>query len=227
MIEPLGKCRSAISLRGINRGLLPRLQIILDWGMKTLRLCLIACGLLTGLISTSAEEKTLTLEDIIFDAKYVGEFLGPKTLLQLKGDAGPVLAALAKTDLPAKTTFMLLPAQATPAKPKFETPPNLPESRKWQDMEATASFLIFVSAEGKMESLYCYDQNDRVYALLVSHAITKWRFNAAKFGDTALPVLYQHTATFSGMMIPTRNDSSNRNNNMGSPANTPMPKAAP
>jgi hypothetical protein len=195
--------------------------------MRTLRLSLILIGLSLGFTAHAAnEEKKLTLEDVIFDAKYIGEYLGPKTLLQLKGEAGPVLAALAKTDLPGKTTFIQLPAQATPAKPKYETPPYLPESRKWQDMDAHASFLIFVSAEGKMESLYCYDQNDRIYALIVAQAITKWRFNPAKYGDTALPVLYQHTASFRSILSPTLHNSSDSTNNMGSPANTPMPKAA-
>lgn len=173
-----------------------------------------------------AAEKKLTLEDVIFDSKYVGQFLGPKTLLQFEGDATPILEALNASGLAAKTKFVQLPAQAKPAKPKYETPPYLSESRKWQDMDAHASFLIFVSAEGKVESLYCYDQNDRLYALAVAQAMTKWRFNAAKFGDTPLPVLYQHTAKFRSIMNPNLHQSKDLNNNIGSPANTPMPKQA-
>lgn len=184
-----------------------------------------------GCLSSTAlaeEETNLTLEDVIFDANYTAQFLGPKTILQLKdGDPTPVLEALAKSGLAEKTKFMQLPPQLKPAKPKYETPPNLPETRKWQNEESDASFLIYVSAEGKVESLYCYSHSDKIFALSVARAILKWRFNPAMYGDTALPVLYQHTATFRSIMNPTFRDASDGKNNTGSPANTPMPQSAP
>lgn len=184
-----------------------------------------------GCLSSTAlaeEETNLTLEDVIFDANYTAQFLGPKTILQLKeGDPTPVLEALAKSGLAEKTKFMQLPPQLKPAKPKYETPPNLPETRKWQNEESDASFLIYVSTEGKVESLYCYSHSDKIFALSVARAILKWRFNPAMYGDTALPVLYQHTATFRSIMNPTFRDASDGKNNTGSPANTPMPQSAP
>ncbi|MCP5529641.1 MAG: hypothetical protein H7A44_04290 [Opitutaceae bacterium] len=199
--------------------------------MKIFRLGLALSALGLGCLSSTAlaeEETNLTLEDVIFDANYTAQFLGPKTILQLKeGDPTPVLEALAKSGLAEKTKFMQLPPQLKPAKPKYETPPNLPETRKWQNEESDASFLIYVSAEGKVESLYCYSHSDKIFALSVARAILKWRFNPAMYGDTALPVLYQHTATFRSIMNPTFRDASDGKNNTGSPANTPMPQSAP
>lgn len=199
--------------------------------MKTFRLGLVLGAAALGFLSSvvlAEDEPNLTLEDVIFDASYTGQFLGPKTILQLKeGDPTPVLEALAKSGLGEKTKFMQLPPQLSPAKPKYETPPTLPEARKWQNEESDASFLIFVSAEGKVQSLYCYSHNDKIFALSVARAILKWRFNPAMYGDTPLPVLYQHHATFRSIMNPTFKDASDGKNNTGSPANTPMPQAAP
>ena len=199
--------------------------------MRTFRFGLILSVIAMGCIGGNAlaeEEPDLTLEDVIFDANYTAQFLGPKTILQLKAvDPTPVLEALATSGLAEKTKFMQLPPQLKPAKPKYETPPTLPEVRKWQNLESDAQFLIYVSAEGKVESLYCYSHNDKIFALSVARAILKWRFDPAMYGDTPLPVLYQHVASFRSIMNPTFKDPSDGKNNTGSPANTPMPQSAP
>jgi len=197
--------------------------------MKAIRLGLALSALvwLSGVAGAEeTEAENLTLEDVIFDSSYLAQFLGPKTLLQFEGDAAPIIAALAESGLAKKTTFIKLPAQVRGAKPKYETPPNLPESMSWQDISAEADFLIYVSAEGKVECLYCYKQTHRIYALAVARAILKWRFDVAKAGETALPVLYHHSAKFSGALRPIRNDKSNDTNNLGDPTNTPMPQTA-
>lgn len=119
--------------------------------MKTYRLTLILIGLSLALTASAAnKDKKLTLEDVIFDSKYLAEFLGPKTLLQFEGDAAPILVELSKTDLVNKTTFMQLPTQAVAAKPKYETPPYYPESKKRMGEAGEARYLIFVGADGKV-----------------------------------------------------------------------------
>ncbi|MCC6416325.1 MAG: hypothetical protein IT582_10495 [Opitutaceae bacterium] len=199
--------------------------------MKTLRVGILLACLINGAALVrpvlAVDESHLTLEDVIFDAKYVGQFLGPKTILQLKpGDQTQVLEALAKSGLGEKTKFMQLPPQLTPAKPKFETPPRLPDVHKWQNKESDAAFLIYVSAEGKVESLYCYSHHDKIFARAVARSILKWRFDPASYNGSPLPVLYQHTASFRSIMGPRFRDPAEDNNNMGSPANTPMPQSA-
>lgn len=198
--------------------------------MKIFRFGLILGAIMLAGLSTTeiaAKEPELTLEDVIFNPKYVGGFFGPNTLVQIEGDHAPVLAALGRTDFGTKTRFVKLPDQAKPTKAKYETPPRLPEGRKWHTLDIKASFLIFVSSEGKVESLYCYEQDDRLFALAMAMAIVKWRFNPATIGDAKMPVLYARTLLSKDFADPMLHDYSDYQSKRGSGPKPPEPNSAP
>lgn len=173
-----------------------------------------------------AKEPKLTLEDVIFDSKYVAEFLGEKTLLQFEGDSAPVLEAIKESGFAKKTSFVRLPAQAKQANPIFETPPYLSESSKWLGETNTASFFIFVGADGQVKALYCYNHNEKLFALSVAKAITKWRFKPAMINDTAVPVLYVRTINYAYLYPPGLRNTP-RDTDVGHPGSASMPQSAP
>lgn len=160
--------------------------------MKTLRLLPLLACLVSGLLiapAAVAKEKPLTLEDVIFDAKYLAEVLGPKTLVQTDLKQASILKVLKKANLDQKTQVMFVPAEATPAKVADRINPQYPKKLRYGRSEGSASFLVFVGADGAVASLYCYKYDERLMALAAAMALVKWKFEPLKFGETALPVL--------------------------------------
>lgn len=160
--------------------------------MKILRLWVLLAGIFPGLIFTAAataKEKQLTLEDIVFDAKYLAEMLGPKTLVQTDLKEASILKVLKKAKLDQKTQVMFVPAEATPAKVAERINPQYPKQLRFGRDSGSASFLVLVGADGQVQSLYCYKYDERLMTLAAAMALVQWKFEPLKFGETALPVL--------------------------------------
>lgn len=160
--------------------------------MKTARVWVLLAALLSGCFfatAAAAKEKQLTLEDVVFDAKYLAEMLGPKTLVQTDLKETAVLKVLKKAKLDQKTQVLLVPAEATRAKVAERINPQYPKQLRFGRDDGSASFLVLVGADGQVQSLYCYKYDERLMTLAAAMALVQWKFEPLKFGETALPVL--------------------------------------
>lgn len=158
--------------------------------------CLVVLPLLASFCS-AADDKSkadqspdLTLEDVIFDAKYLKQVLGAKTLVAPAEKTGEFpTAAIAKAGLDEKTKIYALPAEAAKPVLKSSFTPTYPQSLRLRRESIKASFLLFVGADGNVKCLYCYDTNDQVYAIATADAVIKWRYTPARIGNTAVPAI--------------------------------------
>lgn len=147
-----------------------------------------------------AKPENLTLEDIIFDVKYLKQMLGPKTLVtavvetnrdRKKSDTAltDTIKAVREAQLDEKTQIYSLPDDATQPELKTSIPHTYPPGLKISREPKKADFLILIGADGSVKCLYCYSNNDRLFALAAASSVTKWRYKPAKINGTAVPVL--------------------------------------
>lgn len=162
---------------------------------RRLLLVAAACSLVAGLPAADkpdAKKKKadLTLEDVIFDAKYLKQVLGPNTLVAPTEKTAQIpTEAIVKAGLDEKTKIFALPDDAVKPELKDSIPPSYPRSLGLSKEGIKARFLIFVGTDGRVKSLYCYDTSDQIFAIAVADAVIKWRYSPAKIGQTAVPVL--------------------------------------
>lgn len=161
---------------------------------RSLTRCLLAVVALTASAVAADKPKAkpdkLTLEDVIFDAKYLHQHLGPKTLVAGLEKSGEVpVEALTKTGITDKTQVFALPDEAVKPVLKSSISPTFPQSYRFRREPSTAEFFLFVGADGAVKSLHCYETNDQVFAIIAADALIKWRYTPAKIGETAVPVL--------------------------------------
>jgi hypothetical protein len=168
-----------------------------------LRTLLTLAVVTAGSFAWAAEEAKpaeLTLEDIIFDAKYLKQSLGPKTLVtavvetarkRKKSDTAmdDTLKAIKAAQLDEKTQIFALPDNATLPKLKSSIPHSYPPGLKISREPKKADFLMLIGADGAVKCLYCYYNNDRLFAMAAAMAVVKWRYEPAKIQGTAVPVL--------------------------------------
>ncbi len=145
-----------------------------------------------------AKAPDLTLEDVIFDAKYLKQLLGAKTLVAPTEKSGTIpTEAISKAGLDEKTQVFLLPDEATKPVLKSSFAPTYPQSLRLKRDPIKAKFLLFVGADGNVKGLYCYETNDQVFAIATADAVIKWRYSPAKLGATAVPVVVPFEMDFS------------------------------
>ena len=148
----------------------------------------------------NAKTEKLTLEDIIFDVKYRKQLLGPKTLVTAlvetnrgreKSDSAltDTIKAVREAQLDEKTQIYSLPDDATQPKLKTSAPHIYPPGLNISREPKKADFLMLIGADGAVKCLYCYSNNDRLFALAAAMAVVKWRYAPAKIQGTAVPVL--------------------------------------
>jgi hypothetical protein len=148
----------------------------------------------------NAKPKKLTLEDIIFDAKYLKQMLGPKTLVtavvetnrdRKKSDTAltDTIKAIKESQVDEKTQIFALPDNATQPELKTSIPHIYPPGLKISREPKKADFLMLIGADGSVKCLYCFSNNDRLFALAAAAAVVKWRYAPAKINGTAVPVL--------------------------------------
>ena len=132
----------------------------------------------------------LTLEDVIFNAQYLHQALGAKTLVAAHEKTGEVpIEAISKAGISEKTQVFALPDEAVKPVLKSSVAPTFPQSYRFRREPSTAEFFLFVGADGAVKTLHCYETNDQVFAIIAADALIKWRYTPAKIGDTAVPVL--------------------------------------
>lgn len=175
-----------------------------DTNMKTTALSLLslaaACLIAIPAIAADAPAKPerLTLEDVIFDAKYLKQVLGPNTLVARDPETGQVpTAAITQAKLAEKTKIFALPDEATKPELISSIPPAYPQSTRLRRDPPKADFLLFIGTDGSVKCLYCYDTKDQVFAILAADALIKWRYVPAKINGTAVPVLLPVQMKFS------------------------------
>jgi hypothetical protein len=165
-------------------------------------LSLVAISLVT-FPAFAADEKPakpakLFLEDIIFDAKYLKQVLGPKTLVAKEEKTGQIpVEAINRAKLDEKTQIFSLPDEATKPELISSMPPAYPQSIRLRRDPPKADFLLFIGADGNVKCLYCYDTKDQVFAIVAADALIKWRYTPAKINGTAVPVLLPLEMKFS------------------------------
>lgn len=166
----------------------------------TLRFRLLIPAMLAAVALTAsalADEKPktkksdkLTLEDVIFDAQYLRQHLGPKTLVAGHEKTGEIpVEAISKAGISEKTQIFALPDEAVKPVLKSSIAPTFPQSYRFRREPSKAEFFLFVGADGAVKSLHCYETNDQVFAIIAADALIKWRYTPAKLGTTAVPVL--------------------------------------
>jgi hypothetical protein len=147
---------------------------------------------------TPPKPERLTLEDVIFDAKYLKQVLGPNTLVVRHPETGQVpTAAITQAKLDEKTKIFALPDEATKPELISSIPPSYPQSTRLRRDPPKADFLLFIGTDGNVKCLYCYDTKDQVFAIVVADALIKWRYVPAKINGTAVPVLLPVQMKFS------------------------------
>jgi hypothetical protein len=159
---------------------------------------LLAAALLLPFLPAHAADKAqekakgpdLTLEDVIFDAKYLKQMLGPKTLVAPAEKTGKIPTdAIGLANLDEKTQIFLLPDEAKKPELKSSFAPTYPQSLRLRRDPIKAKFLLFVGTDGSVKSLYCYETNDQIFALATADAVIKWRYKPAMIGNTPVPVI--------------------------------------
>ncbi len=145
-------------------------------------------------------EPQLTLQDIIFDPKYPKQTLGPKTLIAPIAGSETIPPGAAEAFKEAKldesTKLFILPNGATPPKRIKAVPPDFPSELRRPGVSGKTAFLIFIGADGKVVSLYCYKSDEPAFALSAAQAIVQWKFDPAKINGTAVPVLVGQVLEF-------------------------------
>ncbi|AOS45666.1 Gram-negative bacterial tonB protein [Lacunisphaera limnophila] len=169
---------------------------------------LIAAGLLLLALPLSAADKAkskaakLTLEDVVFDAQYLRQALGPKTLLTFEKPVAEIPASLAEalktSGLADATKFMVLPPEFGPPKVVESIPYNYPTKLRRGRTSGEADFLVLIGADGKVKTIHCYQHSDRMFALAVAAAVVRWQYAPTKIQETALPVLLAMHMSFVG-----------------------------
>ncbi|HWA24777.1 MAG TPA: hypothetical protein VG734_03810 [Lacunisphaera sp.] len=161
---------------------------------------------LAGVTAQAADkEKTkqpekITLEDVIFDVSYLKKLLGPKTLVTavVESNRGrtksntaieDTVKAIKEAHLDEKSQIFLLPDGATEPVLQSSVPHAYGPGIKISRQEKKADFLMLIGADGAVKCLYCFNQNDRLFALAAAMAVVKWHYEPAKVGGTAVPVL--------------------------------------
>jgi hypothetical protein len=145
-----------------------------------------------------AKPEKLTLEDVIFDAKYLKQVLGPNTLVARDPDTGKIpTEAIAQAKLDEKTKIFALPDGATKPELISSIPPAYPASTRLRREPPKADFLLFIGTDGSVKCLYCYDTKDQVFAIIAADALIKWRYVPAKINGTAVPSLLPVQMKFS------------------------------
>jgi hypothetical protein len=145
-------------------------------------------------------EAKITLEDVIFDVAYLKKFLGPKTLVtalvesnrgRKKADTAlaDAIKAVKDAKLDEKSQIFVLPDDAAEPVLKSSIPHSYPPGLNITREPKKADFLMLIGADGSVKCLYCYNNNDRLFALAAAKAVLKWRYKPAKIKDTAVPVL--------------------------------------
>ena len=177
--------------------------------MKTTRTalaCLFAVALtLTCIAADTDKEKAkkpeqITLEDVIFDVTYLKKLLGPKTLVtaveetnrgrkKTENALADAIMAAKEANLDEKSQIFALPDDATQPTLKSSIPHTYPPGLKISREPKKADFLMLIGADGVVKCLYCYRHNDRLFALAAALAVVKWRYEPAKIGDVAVPVV--------------------------------------
>lgn len=145
----------------------------------------------------------LTLEDIIFDSRFIRQVLGPNTLIvpRAKSKELPedLRNALSEAELDKKSRFYVFPdSEATPPKLKSSIPYAYPQSLRQGKKGGKADFLVSIGADGAVRGVYCYKTDDKLFALAAAAAIVKWRYEPAKIKDHALPVILELPMQFRG-----------------------------
>lgn len=161
---------------------------------------------LTGPTAPAAEKEKskkaekVTLEDVIFDVNYLKNLLGPKTLVtavvessrgrkKSDTDLADGIAAVKDARLDEHSQIFALPDDATQPELKSSVPHNYPPGLKIPREGRNAKFLVLIAADGAVKCLYCYSQDDRLFALAAAQAVVKWHFQPAKIQGVAVPVV--------------------------------------
>ncbi|HWA24778.1 MAG TPA: energy transducer TonB [Lacunisphaera sp.] len=161
---------------------------------------LVALAIATTVGGAEGGKADITLEDVIFDASYLKKLLGPKTLVtsvvesnrgrkKADTDLADGIKAIKSARLDQNSHMFALPDDASPPILKDSVPHTYPPSLKLEREGKKADFLMLISADGAVKCLYCYEYNDRLFALAAAMAVTKWRYEPAKIQGVAVPVL--------------------------------------
>lgn len=154
----------------------------------------------TGISATDPDTKDkkkdeIFLEDLLFDAKYLKQFLGPKTLL-LSGTGKPVppeaMKAISAAGLNEKSQFFPEPAGVDAPQLVASVPHNYPQS-KLLGGDIKAAYLAFVGTDGSVKCVWCYSNTDRIFAIAGGMAISRWRYEPVKIKGKAVPALLEIT----------------------------------
>jgi hypothetical protein len=157
--------------------------------LSVVALTLVACAAFAA-DDKPAKPTKLTLEDVIFDAKYLKQVLGPKTLVATEEKTGKIpTEAITRAKLDEKTQIFTLPDEATKPQLISSIPPAYPQSTRLRRDPPKADFLLFIGTDGAVKCLYCYETKDEVFAILAADALIKWRYVPAKINGTAVPVI--------------------------------------
>ncbi len=164
--------------------------------LKLLLLALLLPSLLpaeTTPARPAAATKAPTLEDVIFDVRYLRQVLPPQAFIS-GVDPHPELqpefvAAIKAAHLDEAFHLSPLPAGATPPKHGQTPAPHFPDERRHSGTTGKASFLLYVGADGKVTGLYCHEATDHVYAVAAAEALLSWKYKPAKIAGKPVPVL--------------------------------------
>lgn len=144
----------------------------------------------------------LALEDVIFDANYLRQMLGPKTLLCAETKSKEITPELPRlltaSGLGQATRFFAFPDGATWPELYYSIPYRYPQSVRVGILEGSADFVALVGTDGRVKCVYCYRHTDRIFALVSAAAIIRWRFEPAKINGTAVPVLVDLPTSYRG-----------------------------
>lgn len=158
---------------------------------------LIALPVLAVAAAATGPADELTLEDVIFDAERFKKLLGPKTLLvpaEKSGDIPlPLAEGIASAGFNRTTKLLVFPEAGTRPKLKSSIPFSYPNSLRKEGKDSYADFLLSIAADGTVRGLYCYRNDDRMFALAAGAAVVRWRYEPAKINGSLLPVVLQVT----------------------------------
>lgn len=160
----------------------------------------LTCAVVAAEKEKSRKQDKLTLEDVIFDESYLKKLLGPKTLVtalvesnrgRKKTDTAlaDAIQAVKGARLDEKSQIYLLPDDATEPQLKTSIPHSYPPGLNITRELKKADFLMLIGADGAVKCLYCYHNNDRLFALAAARAVLKWRYEPAQIKGTAVPVV--------------------------------------
>ncbi|HWA24776.1 MAG TPA: hypothetical protein VG734_03805 [Lacunisphaera sp.] len=178
----------------------------------------------------------LTLEDVIFDAGYLRKQLGPEVLVTALVETNrarkksasatdEAIRAVQEAEIDAKAQIHVLPEGAIPPTPIPMAPQPYPPGVKITREPKKADFLVLIGADGAVKGLYCYRNNDRLFAVAAAAAIVKWRYEPALVEGVPVPILaslpmYIEANDIEGLTVPA-------SPSRGDAFSVPRPVAAP